>query len=334
MQKTYARSYVLAAGGGVAAAILLAFQLSSCSSSSTSTPNEFPDASEESDSTVTPDSQAEGQAPDVRVTVDASGDVSATDATDAGDASDAGPFCSVSVPEAGGFLSAYAAAVCQSLATCCNVGSSFNTASCLSVYDVPGSGSYLGVMYPLRFLDGGRVAYDPASACNCLEAIATINCGTVTAEALDSLEQTCFGAVHGTVPAENLTDAGDAGDGGAPGCASSYECVPGAYCSVELTSDPVDGGLGTCRQLVPDGGTCTDNFQCSYLANGNPSLYCSTDSGICAPRLEAGAPCAVNPTCSSNICDESICASGLVFASSEICAYLTVVDAGDAGGGD
>ncbi len=319
------------------ASIAFVAQLAGCGGDDTSSAQAGPDASEAS---VTDTSTADMTTPaddgpsDSSSSRDGASDGGTSVMLD-GDSGDAqvlnadGAACAVSVPTVGEYFGALASTVCQSLKSCCGTGANFDTASCLSTYGNPAFGGFLGVGFAVPYLDGGRIAYDPAAACQCLEGVASVNCGLIPGQTLLSLQQTCLAAIHGTVP---ITTATDAGNGTAAGCASSYECVSGAYCTANAPTDPTDASLGSCSPLVSDGGACTSELQCSYLANGVPSLQCS---GTCIPRLEAGAACGSNTNCSSNVCASSgagsICASGEVFSTMAACAFFTIPDAGDGG---
>jgi Dickkopf N-terminal cysteine-rich region len=228
--------------------------------------------------------------------------------------------------------------VCQSLKACCGTGAKFDTAKCIATYSGSAGGGWMGSGYVIPYQDSGRVAYDTSAACQCLEGNATINCGLVPQQTWNSIGSSCVGAVHGDVPAQIAAEAGtsdagtaDAGDGGSSACASSYECAEGAYCTVQNPSDPGSGALGTCLPLVPSGGGCTSDYQCSYLANGTPPLYCGP-SNTCIPRLDAGAACQTNENCTLNNCSGFTCQSGIVFSdqvgAGGICDYFTLPDGG------
>jgi hypothetical protein len=293
-----------------------------------------PDASEASltDTTTTVDAAPPPSEASVEGDADAAGGMMGMGDADAGssmgDAADAGTTCAITVPTAGEFFHSYAATLCQSLKGCCNTGPRFDTANCVASYAVPGSGGFLAVGLPSKYLDGGRVAYDPAAACQCLEAVSAINCGTVPADTLSAIQQKCLAAVHGDVAIAGPADGGDAGQ---PACASSYECATGAYCTKEYTSVPAaDASLGSCEPLVADGGSCASNNQCSYLGNGVGSLHCGPGS-VCSTRSAAGVTCAINTDCASNLCTSASCSSGEVVASPALCTYFTLPDAGDGG---
>ncbi len=337
--RIHLRSCLFAGGAGLGAFLVIlpmALDVVSCGGASSSPPDS-------GDGSMPTDSATDGSSSDGLGSMDALSDASSSELDapssdgDAGviqdapsdaalldgpqaEAGDGASGCSVVVPDAGDFFQAYAAALCTGLANCCNVGSSFNMPECLSALGAPGSGSFLGIGFPSRYLEGGRVSYDPISACKCLEQASSFNCGLIPAQTLDSIQQSCLGAIQGT----SSISMGEAGTSTA--CASSYECAPGAFCTTEYPGDP-DANIGTCQALVADGGTCTSDNQCSYLGNGQPSLYCGPSS-TCIPRLSAGTTCSGNGACASNVCVSPSCASGLVFASSGTCAFLTKADGG------
>jgi hypothetical protein len=256
-----------------------------------------------------------------------------------GSAEEAG--CTVAVPSESEFFGALAETFCQGLKGCCNTGSDFNTASCLSIYGNPTFGGLLGIGFAVPFEDGGRTTYDPAAACQCVEGLTSLGCGLVPADTLASVQHTCLAAIHGNVPGSTTSDAGDAaidaGDSGAAGCASSYECASG-YCTVEHPTDSPDASLGVCLPLADDGGACATENQCSSLGNGDPSLHCQ--AAVCVPRSAAGTACTGNTQCISNLCQPGadggapICVSGVVFSSAANCAFYHVPDAGAPDAGD
>jgi hypothetical protein len=324
-----------------ATTLLVVAQLISCGGDD-ATSSIGPDASEASatDSTTTEDGSSTPEASSGEASSEVDADASGMTVTDAEagavsssvDASDAGDgaSCAVSVPTEGTFLTTLATTTCQTLKACCGTGSSFDMASCVSLYGNPLYGGFLGVGFAAQYIDGGHITYNPSASCECLGSAAAINCGLIPQTTLASIQQTCFAALPGTVPVAS----GDAGDAGR--CASSYECAPGAYCTVD-PSGQSDASLGSCMALVADGGACTNDKECSYLGNGSPPLYCSTTTHACVPRVAAGTACQSNSECSSNTCivgadgGAPTCASGEIFSSASTCTYFTLPDAGDGG---
>ena len=317
--------------GVPAVSLLLLGQVASCSSDDT-TSSTTPDASEAStpDSTspedggVRPEEDAADATP-VEPDADSGTQMMAEPDADSGSVGEGGPAaCSLTVPSQGAFLSALAGTVCQSLKTCCGTGAKFDTATCLSIYGNASFGGWMGTGFVAPYLDSGRIDYDTASACQCLESNATISCGLVSAATWNGIQKTCFAAIHGTSSA--------AADGGAASCGSSYECVTDQACSVENAADPSDAGLGQCQGLVGDGGGCTDDFQCSYLTNGDTGLHCDGTSHTCVPRVGDGVGCQVNENCLSNNCTSASCQSGVVFSdpvgSNGICDFFVLKDGG------
>jgi hypothetical protein len=249
--------------------------------------------------------------------------------------------CPIAIPAAQDFVTTVGTLFCKSFASCCNIGSNFNDPLCLSFYADPAGGGLLGIGNIQSYIDGGRITYDTGAACECLETIATLNCGLVTEDTESLLRTSCYEALHGTSPTvTNEDDAGDAaadtggqsGDAETGACAASYECSSG-FCSVTLPSDMTDASLGTCRPLLPDGGPCTSQAQCGYLGGG--SLYCAQNSA-CAPKTPTGQSCSASVQCVSGQCGSTqqglSCTGGFVFSSGPACALFSLPDAGpDAG---
>jgi hypothetical protein len=228
----------------------------------------------------------------------------------------------VTVPTVDNYFTDLATTVCARFQTCCGLTTpQFNSALCYSTFSVPAYGGWLGTGYVVPYENGPGITYNQSSACSCLEGASTITCDLIPSSTYDSLTSTCLAAFGPTVQL------------GYP-CASSYECVSGAYCTVTDPSDPTDAALGTCAVLKSIGDSCTANDQCSYISAGSPSAYCA--SGHCATTLAAGATCTANADCASNICkNESgsvTCQSGEVFSdplgSGGVCDYFTVPDSG------
>ncbi len=257
------------------------------------------------------------------------GDAGTQPGSDAGDGAVA---CAVTVPSVDNFVSTLGTTACTAEQVCCgDTPSQFAASRCLAI-DATGA-AFLGVGNASPFLDGGRIAYNQAAACQCLEAVANLSCGLIQAtgvdgglapNTLDYVQQLCLSAVQGI---------GGVGDP----CASSYECSPGNYCTVESAVE-LTTGLGTCAALVGSGAACTTDNQCSYLGNGNPALYCDTaTTHTCVARLVAGSACGTGgqkggPECLSNICQLSKCVSAEVFSdpisADGTCWYFTEGDAG------
>jgi hypothetical protein len=347
------RGVGIALGGGATIALVALTNVVGCGGSSS---GGSADASEDAVEDSTTDSSAMDSAHDTAAhdatdsslveastsdssSPDGDGGASAIDADaslpeEAGEAGrDAGPDGSVEA-EAGpvapdgavAFLNQFAQEICGTVSQCCALGAAFNMNACVQTY-VLGPYSIYGVGASAQFLDGGRLGYNPQSATQCLQLASQVGCGVFTAADLNSLQQACTGALPGQVPADD--------GGGGSACAASPECAAGGYCTVELTGDP-DSGLGLCEPLVADGGACTKNNQCSYLALGAPSLYCS--GGACVPRIATGDACNSSNSCALNLCacgsstcTSPTCASGFVVASPALCTFLTLPDAGDGG---
>jgi hypothetical protein len=254
------------------------------------------------DATVQNDSGGTGAdaSPDTSVQVDAGFDAAS---------------CSVTVPTASGFVNALSTVQCESLQQCCGIApANFNLSGaggCVPTFNAIG---WLGDTGPAAFLNGGRMAYNSAAACACLEGnvYGTISCVTVPDTEYGPLESVCESALQGT-----------SGAGGP--CASSWECMPGFYCSEELTADPDDAGaLGTCSALLAVSDPCTKTDECTYIGSGTPTAYCNTSvtPNVCTSVVSDGNSCP-SPNgaskCSSGICSSSICQSGFDFSSSARC---------------
>jgi hypothetical protein len=251
--------------------------------------------------------------------------------TEAGvDASDGAVFCAPGIPQptAANFITAMATTVCQAQQACCGLtDDQFNMPLCLEIReneDIYVSQLYvgwLGLPPAAPFISGGNIAYNVTNACSCLIGNETLNCGANAATDLNTLQQTCFGAIPGTVAL-----------GGA--CSSSYECTQEAYCTVNSGTE-LDAGLGTCTALVGNGGACTNGYECSSLLTGSPSLYCDSTSGTCAPRFGTGVACTYDFQCASQVCQGSTCQAGEVFSdplgSGGVCDAFTLPDSGAGG---
>jgi hypothetical protein len=309
-------------GGATLGALALIVNVASCggSSSVTTTP-------EASDLDVSlSDSPAETSVPDARPDV-------VTDAGDGGDGNvvgdaDAMPEAAPIIPDAApDFLHTFASSICGLAASCCKLGAAFDTTKCENNYAL-GPFSLFGVGSAAPYLDGGRLAYDQQAAGNCLQLTSQLTCGQDSTTLLDAIQRQCTAAIPGIVPIAPP-------DGGSP-CASSYECAPSGYCTVELAPGD-DSGVGNCQALVADGGACTTDNQCSYLALGVPGFYCGA-GGTCIPRQDAGTACTSNTACASNLCEcvgtacaSTVCSTALVVGLPAVCTYLTRPDAGDGG---
>jgi len=334
-----ARSSVLAfAGVGAAASsLLLLLQLTDCGSGDDNTaPSEAGSTDTTSSDVSANDSTSSTDGPSAndgnRGGQDGGGDSAGQNdgSSESGSQQDAGgadgdaSACPVAVPSLDSFVSTLVSAACQQFEQCCLLSpSEFNMALCTSFYSK--GGAWLGLGFVEPYFDGGRIAYDPTAACNCLVGTSGFNCGSLTGQDFTNLQATCFAAVHGT-----------ATDGGA--CASSYECAPGLYCA-QPAADAGDAGLGLCQPLVPDGGPCTTDFACSYLQNGQPELYCNSSTQTCAPRVDVDGGCTRNPMCTSNRCvyfsSGSLCQAGGITTDPGVpggfCDALTIKDAGGGG---
>jgi len=224
--------------------------------------------------------------------------------------------CTVPVPAAASdFLAAIDGIQCQALETCCGEDAGqFDVPTCTT--DFNAVGGWLGMGTPSTFLGGGRMAYNQQAACECLEQIQAVPCITVASSYLAPMEGACLSAIQGT------STSGEA-------CASSWECAPGLYCSVDLTADPADAAaLGTCVPIISIGSNCavtgrnsnTRDYPCNYVDdNGSPTAYCDTGSNLCTATVGLGQSCPQGSLqCATSLC-ESTCVGNLDFASSGRC---------------
>jgi hypothetical protein len=296
--------------------MLLSVEMASCGSNSGTGPGHPADGA--------PDQTADVASNDVVVTNEAGKDVLATDsAADGGAEGSLGDgeagACAVTVPPQSSFVAIAAAAACQRLQQCCLLsGPQFDSALCISTFSTPSFGGWQGSAYAEPYLDGGNIGYDEASACQCLEQTANLNCGLVSATTLQALETACIGALLG----KSVVDGG---------CSSSFECAPlGTYCA----------DSHSCQPLIGDGGACTRQDQCSYGGIGtlagpsNALLYCNA-SHACGPRLFDDAGCTNNDQCNSDTClnvgTSDVCESSGIFSDpgtpGGTCDYFTIKDA-------
>jgi hypothetical protein len=236
------------------------------------------------------DGASEGSTPDAShqdgTVPDASGDSALNDAgLDSGDASndaaDAQDAAETSVLQASQYAAAVAEGLCARIQYCCDIDAgSFDTSGCIATF----GGNPLLVGEATPYLDSGLIDFNPAQAGACLTDIANFPCGTVSAMQNIQLGQACVGAFSGV---QNT---------GGP-CAAPIECPSTDYCLL-----PTDGGTGTCTPLEGDGGSCTDQTQCSYLGNGIPAQYCNSIDHICLPELPVGAQCSNYAQCQTQVC--------------------------------
>lgn len=291
-------------------------------------------ATPDGDASTTPDSDA-GTAPD--------GDAGSNPTADVGTDAEAGLSESSVAVSLLSFPGQLAAALCDTVATCCGSSgdaATFNWQACYtSRLGLGFDGSNTGV----SLLDGGHVTFNAAQAQACLSTIATADCSAnqITSAEQAQLFQSCYAAYAGTLVA------------GSP-CAGSIECAPGNFCS------PVDGGVGDagavglCQALTGLGGTCgaalganatAAQSVCSYRGAAANGLFCQNISGdagftqtdpatwTCQQQWANGSECYVNQDCASFVChlvgSIGVCGTAGNWANTSTCsAYAIVPDAG------
>jgi hypothetical protein len=258
---------------------------------------------------------------------------------------DVGPV--VASPQA--FPGQVAAALCNTIATCCGASADAATFNWQACYASKLGAGYFGSGTGSDLFDAGHVSFNATQAQDCLTAITAADCvsNQITSAEQAPLFQNCFAAYAGTLAT------------GSP-CAGTIECAPGNFCL------PVDGGvgdagaIGLCQVLAGDGGACAvlganatvAQTVCSYRGSASNGLFCQNiagDAGIeqlnaaawtCQPQWATGSECYVTQDCSSFICHEVQtdlyqCGSAGVWANSTTCSSF-LIEAGapsDAGGG-
>lgn len=239
-------------------------------------------------------------APEDSTLADSPADVVDAGAAEAGDA-DAGPNAFQQ------YAQSYAQAFCAQLLECCSgydSGVGIDVASCVAQQETSGFENTLPGN-AAAYTDG-HLSLNSTAAANCIAALPTLSCGTVTAAANAAVTNDCCGVFQGTLSL------------GAGGCQSSFECASG-YCQL-----PADGGAGECTALVATGDACTLQEMCTQ-AQLQATAYCtgqlSPDGGpgTCQPLLANGSPCVdqygnpIDTVCAAQLCgDQGVCGGSYV----------------------
>jgi hypothetical protein len=244
------------------------------------------------DSFEQPDQGTDSSSADTSAPVD-SGQPGVESGLDSGTTTDA----DAGINQVLAFATAEATAICGLWQPCCPAIDAGTYSMTKCVASLQGYGWEANLPYNQDALARGNIAINQSKASACLAAINTTNipCGTQTAAGYATVTAACEGVLQGLIP------------NGQPGCISSFECAPGAYCSATTGAD---GGVvqGTCTALSGQGGPCftvintpynpIPDEMCSYLGSSSNGLYCdlldAPDSGkfeTCQPILSNGATC-------------------------------------------
>jgi len=123
----------------------------------------------------------------------------------------------------------------------------------------------------------GRLAYDGVQAAECLRALSSLECSTVTSEIVP-----CAEMLHGLVTAGNA-------------CSLTEECAEGLFCALD-TACP-----GTCQPRAAIGGPCLAHEDCAEgLACDFSAQLCvaaTPEGGICSTGDSGEAPCVAGTFC-------------------------------------
>jgi hypothetical protein len=197
----------------------------------------------------------------------------------------------------------------------------------LKAYAAPGFESSQWESDALKF---GNVTLDQAQGKDCLDKIAVMSC-SLTGAALKSIRTACFGALTGTLPANQP-------------CRTSLECAPGLFCNPDVDPNVSDAGnvvYGKCAPLRGSGGACNivgdavKDFiaslyaeeACSYRGGGDTNLRCASYDPVgddykprnewtCQPTVGNDAGCNTTVWCSDGVCPLSapfVCQSPLQY---------------------
>lgn len=261
--------------------------------------------------------------------------------TGGGNGGDGGADASDATPPGLVFANDEAVALCNAYFGCCpgGVDGGYDISRCvinLRAYGWEGTLPSDETVY-----GRGHITFNPTQGSGCIAAINSFPC-TQTGSQWAVITQACEGIFQGTI----AVNAG--------GCVSSFECAPSSYC------DPtVDGGL--CRPLAKQGEPCNTviasstttapvpDQMCSYLASGQPPLFCdlidnpdAATYATCQPVLAAGASCQTGPANPNYYYDDQACpAAGPLCGDdgkcgdqatepviSGFCGFFTIQDAG------
>ena len=205
-----------------------------------------------------------------QTTPDVGNDVSPDVATDVTPdvVKDAGPDVTAIVA----FQQAYAAAFCQRMSVCC-YGAQLDASapdaaigSCEAFTTSAFGGGFenaIGDLATTSVLNSGNIVVNEPQRTNCLAALQTMSCPTISGTEYASLAQNCVGALSGTLPV------------GQP-CGRSVECNNG-YCLRD------DAGVGTCVAIATVGQACNPE------GNGNDECMYRSWAGSTTARCDVSA---------------------------------------------
>ncbi len=188
------------------------------------------------------------------------------------------------------YVQEYAQAFCQGQYDCCEgYDAGFDDAAIAACESQVNAGTSMWETTLPTAYNAANLTIDGAQAATCLGALNPQSCGTLTPAEYNAITNACLGVFNGSVAVD------------ASGCITSFECASG-YCNL-----PGDGGVGTCKPLVGDGGSCLTQDMCTQAALPQ-TMFCSAvlspvGSGTCQPLLPDGANCGGYDTiCASGIC--------------------------------
>ncbi len=128
---------------------------------------------------------------------------------------------------------------------------------------------------------------NPTAQVNCLSLLnsALTSCQSISAATVSNLRAICLSTFTSSLTAGST-------------CSSSYDCPLNSRCAA------ADGGFA-CQPLVPLGGSCGSNNDCSTRAiQGIPPAFCNpTDAGrTCSGYLAEGEVCPYSAACGAGAC--------------------------------
>lgn len=186
------------------------------------------------------------------------------------------------------FCTTYAERLCTAHFACCTDDSLTypSMESCVARTVCSCTGARAGTAF-----SDGRAAFDDGAASVLLERL---NGLASSCEPVGFAELDVEGLFRGS-----LAEGADCSPDGAD-FSATYACAAGTYCNITELTD--DGARGTCRRFAGPGEAC-EAVECQ------PGHYCA-ETG-CQPQLAAGAPCAGDYECATDLCDETAftCAS-------------------------
>lgn len=214
----------------------------------------------------------------------------------------------VEQPSINTFLPIVQAAICDRYDECCTVigldagpATFFDKGLCKGRFTQGWNGSATGLQAAIA-ADAGNIAFNATAALNCVRLVRTFQCPEVNGIEMKQIEDSCFGALSGTVAANGA-------------CNVSIECSTGLYC------DTGDSGAttGTCKPVLPFDAGCAIEYnqvttgtlytseQCSDKGKGAACEVIDPDTSLDAkcglPQLPNGTTCYSNSSCASNLCE-------------------------------